>query len=436
MPPVALDVIAVAALLTLLTVAFTAVSARVETVVSATLAALVLILGAVPGSSALTQVERLFPVVAFLVAILVVSELCDRLGLFSYLGAVLGRRGAGRPVWLLGATFLVAAVVTAVLSLDATVVLLTPVVAAAAATAGVASRPAVFACVRLANSASLLLPVSNLTNLLALPQTHLSFAGWTLLMAPVTLVVVIVEYIGHRLYFRKDLVRSTRDPTTSGVGATDTSTSRAQAPVEAPVEAPVLPLVVVVLMLVGFAVGSPLGVAPAWVAGLAAVVLAVATVRAGRASVREVLASTRLSFAVYVLSLGVVVAAVASTFLGRLVAGLLPQGRGLAGIVLLALLATVLANLVNNLPATLLLVPLVAPLGPTAVLAVVVGLNVGSGLTYTGSLANLLWRRVEVRRTRRSPTGDFHRLSALVTLPAVVLAAATLWAWASLLGQP
>ena len=61
------------------------------------------------------------------------------------------------------------------------------------------------------------------------------------------------------------------------------------------------------------------------------------------------------------------------------------------------MLATVLANLLTNLSATLLLVPMLAPLGTTAVLAALLGLNIGSGLTYTGSLANLLWRRTLVR---------------------------------------
>jgi Na+/H+ antiporter NhaD/arsenite permease-like protein len=54
----------------------------------------------------------------------------------------------------------------------ATVVLLTPVVFATAATVGARPRPHVYACTHLANSASLLLPVSNLTNLLNnLPAT-------------------------------------------------------------------------------------------------------------------------------------------------------------------------------------------------------------------------------------------------------------------------
>ena len=59
-----------------------------------------------------------------------------------------------------------------------------------------------------------------------------------------------------------------------------------------------------------------------------------------------------------------------------------------------ALLAAVLANLINNLPAVLVLLPLAAPAGPGAVLAVLLGVNIGPNLTFTGSLATLLWRRV------------------------------------------
>ena len=65
-----------------------------------------------------------------------------------------------------------------------------------------------------------------------------------------------------------------------------------------------------------------------------------------------------------------------------LVADLLPSSHSLPDLLLLALVATVLSNLVNNLPATLLLVPLAAPLGTVAVLATLVGLNVGSSLTW------------------------------------------------------
>jgi arsenical pump membrane protein len=98
-----------------------------------------------------------------------------------------------------------------------------------------------------------------------------------------------------------------------------------------------------------------------------------------------------------------------------------------------AVLATLLANLLNNLPATLLLVPLVAPVGVTAVLAALIGLGVGSGLTYPGSLANLLWRRTLVRGGAPASARTFHAMSALVTAPALVVGVVVLWAWAPVL---
>ena len=83
----------------------------------------------------------------------------------------------GSPRRLLALVFAVAATVTAVLSLDATVVLLTPIVFATAARLRTSPRPHVYACSHLANSASLLLPVSNLTNLLAFHASGLSFTA-------------------------------------------------------------------------------------------------------------------------------------------------------------------------------------------------------------------------------------------------------------------
>ncbi|MGH3444728.1 MAG: SLC13 family permease [Nocardioidaceae bacterium] len=426
MPPVLLDAVAVAALVVLLAVAFTHPPGWVEAGAGLVAAGVVVGVGAVGPEAALDQVRLLLPVVGFLAAILVVAELCAVEGLFAAVGALVGRSSGGRPQRLLALTFVAAAMTTAVLSLDATVVLLTPVVATAAWHSRVDGRPAITSCVRLANSASLLFPVSNLTNLLALPFAPISFLRFAALMAPVWLVVIGVEYAGHRLFFSGRLQTprhapawGTGPPEPAGPGRTSEALPR-------------VPLMLVAAMLIGFAVASPFGVAPAWVAAAAGAVLATYAVSRRRTSPRAVLASAHLPFAVFVLCLGVVVAGLTDTFLGTLVAHLVPSGTSLWSLLGLAVLAAVLANVVNNLPATLLLVPLAAPLGVTAVLAALVGLNVGSGLTYTGSLANLLWRRPLQRRGRGPSAWEFHRLSALVTPPAIVLGVLVLWGWSGL----
>ena len=76
---------------------------------------------------------------------------------------------------------------------------------------------------------------------------------------------------------------------------------------------------------------------------------------------------------------------------------IVPDGQDLLALLAIAAVAALLSNVVNNLPAVLVLLPLVTAAGPAAVLAVLIGVNIGPNLTYVGSLANLLWRGV-VRR--------------------------------------
>jgi len=403
------DVVVVLALAGMLAVAFVHPSGRVEALVGLTCAALTLATGLLTSAEARSALTSLAPVVAFLVTILVVSDVCARAGLFTAAAQRVGRWSGGKPALLFTGVFLLAAVVTAVLSLDATVVLLTPVVLAACLARSVPAGPGTYACLRMANSASLLLPVSNLTNLLALPHLDLTFTGFAVAMAPVLAVVLVVEYVGLRVLFLRDLTGEPQpDPTTLQ-------------------DVPAFPLVVVGLMLVGFAAVSPFGGQPWWVSALAALVLSVWGRHRHLLGVRDVAHAAHPGFAIWVLALGVVVAGLSVGFLGDAVAHLVPDSLSLGAIVLIAVIATVLANLLTNLSATLLLVPLVAPLGNTAVLAALLGLNIGSGLTWTGSLANLLWRRTLTAYDVAPGSVAFHRVSLSLTPPALLAAAVTLW---------
>jgi arsenical pump membrane protein len=88
----------------------------------------------------------------------------------------------------------------------------------------------------------------------------------------------------------------------------------------------------------------------------------------------------------------------------------------------------------NNLPAVLLLLPLAAPAGPGAVLAVLLGVNIGPNLTYTGSLATLLWRRVLRAYGADVPLSEFTRLAVLTVVPALTLSVLALWLALRVLG--
>jgi arsenical pump membrane protein len=289
-------------------------------------------------------------------------------------------------------------------------VLLTPVVFATAASLQVRPKVHVYACTHLANSASLLLPVSNLTNLLALAVSGLSFARFGALMALPWLVVIAIEYLVLRWVHAADL----RIPA---------------GPVPPPGRAPVPLFAVVTLTLTlgGFVVTSFAGVNPAWAALGGGAVLAGRALVGGRTTVPRLLGATSPLFLAFVLALGLIVRAVVDHGLGSVVGHVLPRGSSLPVLLGVAACAAVLANVVNNLPAVLALLPVAALGGSGQVLATLIGVNIGPNLTYVGSMATLLWRRVAREHDAEPLIGEFTRLGLLTVPLALVAAVLALW---------
>jgi arsenical pump membrane protein len=385
-----------------------------EALVALAGAGLVLAAGALTPRAAWAEAKALGPTLGLLAALLVLGSGCERAGLFDGLAAVMARAARGDGRRLLAVAVATAAVVTAVLGLDATVVLLTPAALVAAARAGLAAAPAVYACTHLANAGSLLLPVSNLTNLLAFRAADVSFLRFGALMALPWLVAVAVEWAALGRFFRAEVRAPARRHAAPRVAA----------------RLPRGPVAVLAGTLAGFAVSGPLGVDPAWFAAGGAAALAVALLARRRMRAVELVRAVDLPLLLFVLGLGLVVRAVTAGGLGDGVDGLLPGGDGLGALLGAAAVAAVLANLLNNLPALLVLLPAAAAAGPPTVLAVLIGVDVGPNLTYTGSLATLLWRRVLHERGAAPDLGAFLRLG-LLTVPAILVGATVaLWlAW-------
>jgi arsenical pump membrane protein len=381
-----------------------------EAVVAIVLAAGLVAVGGVSVQHARQTVDHLAPTIGFLAALLLLADGCRREGLFRALGNLMARGSHDSPRRLLALVFGVASTVTIALGLDPTIVLLTPVVLATATRLRMSPEPDVFATAHLANSASLLLPVSNLTNLLVFNLTGLSFARFGALMLLPTLAAIAVEWLVLNRFFAAELGRpSQRESETAAA------------------HFPRLALGTLIATLAGFLIGSPFGVPPIWVAAAGAVAITVPALVRRAEGVVDVVRALDPSFLGFVLGLGVIVVVASDNGLATAVRSVLPSGTSLPSLLGIAAVSALLANLVNNLPAILVVGPVAAASGDAAVAAALVGVNVGPNLTYAGSLATLLWRRILQAEDIDVNLGDFLRLGAL-TVPAA-LAASTLLLW-------
>jgi arsenical pump membrane protein len=333
------------------------------------LGAVLIVVGVLPPPAALALGERVWPILLFVVSITVVTELAAEAGLFTSVAEQLARWGINRA-WLLWLFVVVlAAVSTIFLSLDTTAVLLTPVVILVARQVGLPVMPFALTTVWLANSASLLLPVSNLTNLLAAGQlpsySPLRFAA---LMAAPALVAIAVPCVLLFLIYRRPLLER------YGVPDRTAPEDRVLLWASAAVVVAILPALISGI--------------PVWEPALAgAVILTVIFAVRRRWALRFSLLPWQL--VLFVCGLFLVIGAASALGLGSVLGAVAGEGEGAMVLLRLAGVGAASANLVDNLPAYLALEPTAA--SPLRIAALLIGVNAGPLITPWASLATLLW---------------------------------------------
>jgi arsenical pump membrane protein len=292
--------------------------------------------------------------------LLLVGLVSERDRLFLAAGQQLAHRARNGVLLYAGAVALVA-LVTALLNLDTSVAFLTPVFVYAARSRGEGEAPLLFACILIANAGSLILPGSNLTNLIVLGHVHMSggefFRRMALAGVASVLVTALVIGLSHHAELRADAAPD--DPVarpTLGVGLLA-----------------VLAATLLVVLL-------PNAALPVLGVGLVAICVRLRPWRSAWDGARDVLGLPVL--------VGLFGIAVALGALGRAWAGpsALLEHLGPWATAGVAAGSTIL---VNNLPAASLLSARALP----HPFSLVVGLNIGPNLFITGSLAWLLWWR-------------------------------------------
>ncbi|WP_300766626.1 SLC13 family permease [uncultured Bifidobacterium sp.] len=393
--------------------------------------------GAADVTTARASLETLAPTVCFLAFSLILARLCANEGLFRYVGERMRVLAKGSPRMLFVWVVVFASTVTAIMSLDATVLLLTPVVLSAAVDSDIPPEPYLYATGHLANSASLLLPVSNLTNLLAFGLSGLTFSQFMGLSALPWIMGVLTEYVVLRVAFRTDLRSAPvlRDHQTArshpGSTAVRVRTTVVEADMTPSDAAPTTAVVVVGMALAGFFICGTVGVEPLWVALAACIILSTTRVARSRTGVREESRlwwhASNVPFLLFVLSLGMSIEVLRSHGGAMLASALVHGSQSLPALLATAFGAAILANVINNLPAAMLLIPAASTFGAPAVMAVLIGVNIGPNLTYVGSLANLLWVDICDRALHRPRLRQFTLISAVSVPLCLTMSVLGLW---------
>ncbi|MHA7986065.1 ArsB/NhaD family transporter [Rathayibacter sp. CAU 1779] len=364
-----------------------------------------IVTGIFPGPDALALLERVWPVLLFVVAITVVAELAAEAGLFDLLAAWITRsaRGSAWVLWLL--TVVVATLSTIFLSLDTTAVLLTPIVVAMARHVRLNPLPFALTTVMLANTASLLLPVSNLTNLLAEQRLGgagaggVGTAGFVALSWAPAIVAVLVPCIAIAMLGRKTLA------------------ARFVAPEARPLRdrrLTVAAAVVILALLPALVSGIPVWIPACVAAAVLCVVFAVLR--------RDALRFALVPWSMILFAGGLFLAAGAVEALGSgaVVRELVGSGSSPLALLRVSGVGLLGANAANNLPAYLALEPAVRH--PAQLMALLIGVNVGPLITPWASLATLLWHSRLRRLDVAVPWGRYMAIGAVVA-PVTVVAA-------------
>ena len=379
-------------------------------------AGLLVAAGLLPWHDAAIAVGEGFDVYLFLAGMMLLSELARREGLFDYLAAHAVRLARGSPRKLFLLTYAIGTLVTIFMSNDATAVVLTPAVYAAARKARADTLPYLFACAFIANAASFVLPISNPANLVIFGRHMPPLLQWLGQFALPSALAIAVTYAVHRWLERGHLRASidsdiaipflTRSGAIIGYG---------------------IAFVAMALLLVSF-LGLPLG----WPTLLATGVVATIALSVKREAPWQTLRHVSWGVLLLVAGLFVLVQGLQYTGVVPRLAELLQSGATAspAATAWSAGIAIALAcNLVNNLPMGLIAGSAVnaVQVDPLIRGAIAIAVDVGPNLSVTGSLATILWLTAIRREGEEVSAWHFLRLGALVMPAALLAALAALW---------
>jgi arsenical pump membrane protein len=372
---------------------------------------LLVVLGLLPVHLAIVAIGKGTDVYLFLFGMMLLSEVGRREGLFDWVAVLAVNHARSSPRKLFVLVYLVGVVITAFLSNDATAVVLTPAVFAAAKKAKTPPLPLLFVCAFVANAASFVLPISNPANIVLYGNHTPALGHWLMRFTLPSLLSIVATFVMLRWTQRDALVGTCE----ANLEAVELSSSGRVALAGIAVTA----LVLLTVSAFDIALGMPTAILGA----LTALVVLIQERKSPLPMIREISWSVLpLVAALFVLVEMLDHTGVITTFATMLRRATEHNEMAAAGWAGTAIAFG--SNLMNNLPAGLIASSTVMQAhSPERVIdALLIGVDLGPNLSITGSLATILWLNAIRREGEDVSFMKFLKVGVLVMVPALVLA--------------
>ncbi len=353
-------------------------------------------------------------VLVFLLGMMIVTGIAEHAGVFEALAERAARASRGSGHLLLLTVFGLGAAITALLSLDVTIIVLTPIVYSVVTRIGIDPLPYLLACAFVANTASLFLPMSNLTNLLVFDLLHLSFVHFAVVMFLPNIAALFVNIAVFFVLFRHRIPRVYSLP---DFGASPRPASFRGAAVG-------LGATLIALFVFGI-LGWPLAI-PAIVGAL---ILGFTALTRREISVGRMNEGIAWPLFPFVFAMFIVIRAVEHAWIGHI--GHIPANAHFTTLASVAFGTGLGANIVNNIPMAVAMISLLRAtpglISEPIAFATLIGTNIGPSIITVGSLATMLWLAIVRQRGVQMNALTYTKIGVITTPLMVAAATAALW---------
>lgn len=352
-------------------------------------------------------------VLLFFLGLMIVCCVADEAGFFRWSAHKALSLAGGNARKLLLIVLCLGAGITVFFSNDATALILTPIVFVLVTRLKLNPLPFVFACAFIANTASMVLPVSNPVNLLPVDRFHLTLGDYLRFTLPASLLAISLNVVLFMIIFRKDIAVASEEkepPPPVKVDGFFVFTCGGLA-----------------ITAIGYLLASLYGKPLSWPALAGAALLMAGALAFRRLEVSHLRSGISWSILPFIFSLAVLVRGLDNSgvtdVIGRTLANLCAQGA-LQAVLAVTFFTALGANLINNWSMMILSVSSLATAGNPAPLfheniiySAILGADLGPNISILGSLSSMLWLVLLRRRGLDIHPLQYLKLGLLVTPP-------------------